>query len=301
MIALAIACLGVCAVAPAQAQDAPVVTLPAKQMEAYMGRIQGKEAQIAYLPAMQLRWAVRSKATATGGVFRKHKSSKEIFAPFDQAVLERVLVALQDDLAERLRAAGWQARTAAELGNDVPQLKSLKTNADLGLPLLKYDDTINAHDYVVVSLPGKAPVDTKAISNGMAIQRFLKGKQGLNANIVYEFAPGTVGETDSRMLGTEAGAGLWFNARADFIGAERGGWGNVNTKPEGLVVAPEIGTLGEIAGSKAGTAENVIRFIGGMGGVDRTGYQMTPDWAKAEAAMLAAGKAFNAELVARLK
>ena len=244
---------------------------------------------------------MRSKATATGGVFRKHKSSKEIFAAFDQAVLERVLVALQDDLAERLRAAGWQARTAAELGNDVPQLKSLKTNADLGLPLLKYDDTINAHDYVVVSLPGKAPVDTKAISNGMAIQRFLKGKQGLNANIVYEFAPGTVGETDSRMLGTEAGVGIWFNARADFIGAERGGWGNVNTKPEGLVVAPEIGTLGEIAGSKAGTAENVIRSIGGMGGVDRTGYQMTPDWAKAEAAMLAAGKAFNAELVARLK
>ena len=52
MIALAIACLGVCVVAPAHAQDAPVVTLPAKQMEAYMGRIQGKEAQIAYLPAM---------------------------------------------------------------------------------------------------------------------------------------------------------------------------------------------------------------------------------------------------------
>ena len=301
MVALAIACLGVCAVAPVQAQEATAVTLPAKQMEAYMGRIQGKEAQIAYLPAMQLRWAVRSKATATGGVFRKHKSSKEILAPFDQAVLERVLAALQDDLAERFRAAGWQARTAAELGSDVPQLKTLKANAELGVPVLKLDNTVNAQDFVVVSLPGRAPVDTKAISNGMAIQRFLKGKQGLNASIVYEFAPGTVAETDSRMLGTEAGAGLWFNARADFIGAERGGWGNINTKPEGLVVAPDIGTLGEIAGSKAGTAENVIRFIGGMGGVDRTGYQMTPDWARAEAAMLAAGKAFNAELVARLK
>ncbi len=301
MVALAIACLGVCAVAPVQAQEATAVTLPAKQMEAYMGRIQGKEAQIAYLPAMQLRWAVRSKATATGGVFRKHKSSKEILAPFDQAVLERVLAALQDDLAERFRAAGWQARTAAELGSDVPQLKTLKANAELGVPVLKLDNTVNAQDFVVVALPGRAPVDTKAISNGMAIQRFLKGKQGLHASIVYEFAPGTVAETDSRMLGTEAGAGLWFNARADLIGAERGGWGNINTKPEGLVVAPDIGTLGEIAGSKAGTAENVIRFIGGMGGVDRTGYQMTPDWARAEAAMLAAGKAFNAELVARLK
>ena len=135
----------------------------------------------------------------------------------------------------------------------------------------------------------------------MAIQRFLKGKKGLNANIVYTFAPGTVGETDSRMLGTEAGAGLWFNVRADLIGAERGAWGSLNTKPEGLVVAPDIGKLEEIAGSKAGTAENVMRYIGGMGGIDRTGYRMTPDWAKAESAMIAAGKAFNAELVARLK
>ena len=41
-------------------------------------------------------------------------------------------------------------------------------------------------------------------------------------------------------------------------------------------------------------------FSGSMGGVDRTGYQMIQDWIKA-AAMLAAGKAFNAELVARLK
>ena len=169
------------------------------------------------------------------------------------------------------------------------------------MPMLKPDNAISEQDYVVVSLPGSTPVDARAISSGMAIQRFLKGKKGYNASIAYEFAPGTVGETDSRMLGTEAGAGLWFNARADFIGAEHVGWGNVNTRPEGLVVAPEIGTLGEIAGSKAGTAENVIRFIGSMGGVDRTGYQMTPDWAKAEAAMLAAGKAFNAELVARLK
>ena len=308
-------CLGLSGVAAARAPapsmagtavatgdaGAIAVTLPAKQLETSLGRIQGKEAQIAYLPAMQLRWAVRSKATATGGVFRKHKSSKEIFAPFDQSVLQRVLVALQDDLAARFEAAGWQAMTMGELGADLPQLKTLKTNAELGVPLLKYDDTINAHHYVVIALPGAAPVDAKAISNGMAIQRFLKGKQGLDASIVYEFAPGTVGETDSRMLGTEAGAGLWFNARADFLGAERGGWGNINTKPEGLVVAPGIGTLEEIAGSKAGTAENVIRFIGGMGGVDRTGYQMNPDWAKAEAAMLAAGKAFNAELVARLK
>jgi hypothetical protein len=29
-------------------------------------------------------------------------------------------------------------------------------------------------------------MDAKAISNGMAIQRFLKGKQGLNASIVYD-------------------------------------------------------------------------------------------------------------------
>ncbi|RYY70275.1 MAG: hypothetical protein EOO24_49905 [Comamonadaceae bacterium] len=102
------------------------------------------------------------------------------------------------------------------------------------------------------------------------------------------------------MLGTAASAGLWFHARAD-LNSAAGGWGNVNLKPEGMVVTQEVGTIAEISGSKAGAAENVIRFIGGMGSVDRTGYQMTPDWAKAEAAMVSAGKAFNAELVARLK
>ena len=38
----------------------------------------------------------------------------------------------------------------------------------------------------------------------------------------------------------------------------------------------------------------------GAATLDTTRYTMDPDWAKAEAAMLRAGKAFNAELVARM-
>ena len=282
------------AIVPAE----PVFTGP-KQIEESIGRIQGKEDPVAILSTLHLNWAVRSQTTATGGVFRKHKSSKEIFAPMDQAVLSRVLVTLQDDLAARFEAAGWQAQTRAELGSDLPQLKTVKPDAKLGVPVFKYNDSINEGDWAMFALPGAEPVDPKAISNGMAYARFLKGKQGVNLNITYSFAPGTVAETDSRQLGTEAGSGLWFSARADLLGA-KGGWGTINVVPTGLVVDQEIGTLAEISGSKAGVAENVLRYMGGMGSRDRTGYDMTPDWAKAEAAMLRAGRAFNAELVARL-
>ena len=283
---------------PAAIVPAEQVFTGPKQIEESLGRIKGDD-PVALLPNMHLNWAVRREVTATGGVFRKHKSSKEIFAPMDQAVLSRVLVALQDDLAARFEAAGWQAQTRAELGADLPQLKAAKTDAKLGVPVFKYNDSVNESDWAMFALPGAQPVDPKAISNGMAIARFLKGKQGVNLNITYSFAPGTVAETDSRQLGTEADGGLWFSARADLLGA-KGGWGNINVVPTGLVVAEDIGTLAEISGSKTGVAENVLRYMGGMGSKDKTGFDMAPDWPKAEAAMLRAGRAFNAELVARL-
>ena len=102
------------------------------------------------------------------------------------------------------------------------------------------------------------------------------------------------------VVGTEAGGGLWFSARADLIGASSGGWGNIVVDPAGLIVDPDVGTLAELSGSKSGAAENVIRFIGGMGSRDSQGYTITPDWAKVEQAMLRAGRAYNAELVDRL-
>jgi hypothetical protein len=37
-----------------------------------------------------------------------------------------------------------------------------------------------------------------------------------------------------------------------------------------------------------------------VGTSDKQGYTMTPDWARVEEGMLRAGRAYNAELVARL-
>ena len=64
-----------------------------------------------------------------------------------------------------------------------PQFKTLSPDAKLGLPLFKWTDGVNEVDWAVVGLPGKAPADPKAIGNGMAIARFLKGKSGINLNI----------------------------------------------------------------------------------------------------------------------
>ncbi|MBW8367100.1 MAG: hypothetical protein K0M70_04490, partial [Arenimonas sp.] len=285
------------AAAPVAPAD-PVFT-SGKQIETSLRQIAGKDEPIAILSAMQLYWGVRSRATSKGGIWNKHQSRKEIFAPVDKAVLERVLLALESDLEARFEAAGWQARTRAELGADVPELKVLRADAELGVPLVKFKGGEYELDSAVIALPGAGTPDPKSVGNGMAYMRYFKGKSGVSFNVTYTFAPGTVGETQSRMVGTEVGTGLWFAARADLVGA-KGGWGSVNVVPVGLVVDNDVGTLAEIAGSKAGLTENAIRYVGGLGARDRTGYTMVPDWGKAEAAMLRAGRAFNAELVLAL-
>lgn len=73
------------------------------------------------------------------------------------------------------------------------------------------------------------------------------------------------------MLGTEAESGLVFSARADLNGAKTGGWGNINTTESGVMIAGSVGTLGGIAGSKAGVGENMLRYMAGMGTSDCTG------------------------------
>ena len=272
---------------------------PTKQIDVWLAKIQVKQEPVALLPTMQLRWAVRNKVSETGGAFSKTLSSKEILAPVDEPVLQRVLITLQDDLAARFKAADWQAATRDELGGVGPELKTLKVDSTSGMPMFKSKGGTYDQDFVSVALPGAEPVDNKGITNGMAIMRFMKGKTGIHMNVVYSFAPGTVAVNKSRMLGTNAGSDLWFSASAD-LHSGAGGFGTINTKAEGLVVGPEIGTITEIPGSKAGVGGNVLRYMVGQKTLDTTGYKMEPDWAKAEAAMLRAGKAFNAELVARM-
>ena len=272
---------------------------PAKQFDVSLNKIQPKKEPNALLPTMQLRWAVRNKVSETGGTFSKTLSSKEIVAPVDRAVLERVLVALQDDLAARFKAAGWQATTREELGGVGPELKTLRVDAGLGMPMLKSKGGTYDQDYAVVALPGAEPAENKGVTDGLAIMRFMKGKTGIHTNVVYNFAPGTVAVNKSRMLGTNAGSGLWFSATAS-LNSAAGGWGSIATKAEGLVVDPDIGSISEIAGSKASVGGNVLRYMVGQKTLDTTGYTMDPDWTKAETAMLRAGRAFNAELVARM-
>lgn len=89
---------------------------PAKQIDVWLSKVQVKKQPVALQLAMQLRWAVRNKMVETGGAFSKTLSTKEIVAPVDQSVLQRILITLQDDLAARFKAAGWQATTRDELG-----------------------------------------------------------------------------------------------------------------------------------------------------------------------------------------
>ena len=279
----------------------PVFDNPAKQFDVWLSKIDLKKEPVALLPTMQLRWAVRNKVAETGGAFSKTVSSKEIVAPVDQAVLQRVLISLQDDLAARFKAGGWQVATREDLGGG-PELKALRVDAAQGMPMFTYkEDGIHDQDFVAVALPGAQPIDNNVrnFTNALNLMKYMNGKTGIHINVVYSFAPGTVAVNKSRMLGTNAGSGLWFGGHAALTSGARG-IGSVGTKPEGLVIGPEIGIITEIPGSKASVGGNVLRYMVGAATLDTTRYTMDPDWAKAEAAMLRAGKAFNAELVARM-
>ena len=49
------------------------------------------------------------------------------------------------------------------------------------------------------------------------------------------------------------------------------------------------------------TATKILRFAAGMRQIDKKVYTLQPDWDKLEAEAIRGGKAFNAEIVARLK
>ena len=125
--------------------------------------------------------------------------------------------------------------------------------------------------------------------------KFARANPGVTMLVDYAFATAALGETNSRMLGTEAspalvmtGGYLAFTANSQ----------SVVKITDGIEVADGIGTLEQV--SRTGTGVNAFRYLSGMSTIDKTGYVLTPDWDKLEAEAIRAGKAFNAQIVAKL-
>lgn len=281
---------GCLAVSATAASEEPLFTNPAKQFQT-MGKLKAPEERTVYLPMAQVKWMLHGEGSARGYSTTMYQ---EVNSPIDAERIGKVAQALHDDLVAQLEAAGWNVQTRAELGGDLPNYKEARADAELGVPRVKER---TGEEFVLVAPPGMPAVHNggmAAASLSMATNSYIRGKPGVNLNVTYGFSTAAIAETKSRMLNMETKPVLTMF----------GSW-NANTArsastvlSQGVVVANDIGTLDLT--HKTGTGTKVLAYALGMRGVDKKIYDLKPDWDKLEAEAIRGGKAFNAELVARL-
>ena len=245
-----------------------------------------------YLPVTQVKWMVHGAGSARGFSTTMYQ---EVNSPIDAARIGKIAQALHDDLVSQLETAGWNVQTRQELGADVPRYKPASADGELGVPTIKER---GGTEYVLI-----APADMPAVANegmalagiNMATNGFIRGKPGVNLFVTYSFATAAIQETKSRMLGMEtkpvlslSGAIMAQTANSSYF-----------TYNDAVPVASDIGTLEQTHATS--TATKILRFAAGMRQIDKKVYTLQPDWDKLEAEAIRGGKAFNAEIVARLK
>lgn len=298
----------------ASAQDA-VFSQPDKQLQV-TGRLKIPERTL-YLPVTQVKWMIHGKFTARGGAFRSASSSKEVTSDVDEARVRHVAQVLHDDLVAQLQAAGWTVHTRREMGADTPAYKTAAPNRDTGYPIDEVSSGALKMSYALFAPEGMPTLMLSGMTGtggmsglqgfgamaGMAglvgiIQeshRYARINPGVTLLIDYGFATAALGETKSRMLGTEASAALVMTGGYMAFTANSQSVGKIQ---DGIEVADGVGSLEQI--SRTGTGTNVLRYLSGMSTIDKTGYVLSPDWDKVEAEAIRAGKALNALIVAKL-
>lgn len=300
---------------PAAAQQDAVFSDPDKQL-AVNGQLKIPQKAI-YLPVTQVKWMLHGKFTARGGVFRGAISSKEVVSDVDQARVRKIAQALHDDLATQLKAAGWTVNTRQELGANVPNYTPAAPNRDAGYPIDNVSSGALKVSYAVLAPEGMPTLMLSGMTGtagmgglqglgamaGMAALaginnesfRYARANPGVTMLVDYGFATAALGETESRMLGTEAAPALVLTG--GYMAYSGDSHSRVNIR-EGIEVASGIGTLEQL--DRTSTSTNVLRYLSGMSTIDKTNYVLIPDWDKIEVEALRAGKAFNAQIVAKL-
>jgi hypothetical protein len=303
-----------CAVAPARAQEA-VFSNPDAQL-AVNGQLKVPQKTV-YLPLTQIKWMLHGKFSAKGGVFRSAISSKEVVSDVDQGRVRKIVVALHDDLAAQLKAAGWTVNTRQELGANVPNYTAAAPNKEAGYPIDNVTSGALKVSYAVLAPEGMPTLMLSGMTgtagmsglqgfgalSGMAALagvnnesfRYARANPGVTLLVDYGFATAALGESESRMLGTEAAAALVLTG--GYMAYTADSQSRVNIK-DGIEVAKGIGQLEQI--DRTSNATNVLRYLSGMSTIDKTSYVLLPDWDKIELEAVRAGKAFNAQIVAKL-
>lgn len=266
---------------------------PSKQFHT-MGKLKAPAERTVYLPVAQVKWLLHGKGSGKGGLGPGTTIIQEVNSAIDAARIAAIAQALHDDLVAQLEAAGWNVQTRAELGADVPGYKPASPDKDLGVPVVKER---GGDEYVLIAPPNMPAVSNNGMALAgvsMATNGYMRKKPGLNLFVTYGFSTATIRETARRQIEMETRPVLTlFGTFAANTSAT-----TAIISSDSVVAATDIGTL-----TKAGQTSavlNALQFLSRQRMVNKTEFTLEPDWDKVEAEAVRAGRAFNAQMVARL-
>jgi len=277
---------------PTRAEE-PLFSNPAKQFHT-MGKLKAPAERTVYLPVTQIKWMLHGKGSGKGGIGPGTTIIHEVESAIDAARIAGIAQALHDDLVTQLEAAGWNVQTRGELGSDVPGYKSLSADNELGVPVVK---DRGGDQYVLI-----APANMPAIANSgmalagvsMATNSYMRRKPGVNLFVTYGYSTAAIRETERRQIEMETKPVLTLSGT--FAANTSGSTAIVSS--DGVVAATNIGTLTKT--SQTSAALNALQFVTRQRMVNKSEYSLEPDWDKVESEAVRAGRAFNAQIVARL-
>lgn len=305
------------AVSPIFAQTAaPAFSIPAKQID-ITGAKYLKTAPRILLPTVNLEvmnWGKITSVTQTsalqtlGGASNSSaRSTMEVAVPSDVAALRAIADELYQDLATKLRAAGWEVLTYEETKTD-PVLSGIRQESvdpKLGAPLRKVNLGKQKMHYTIATPPGMPALDPGMTTPLWGLRSMLKDREAHALETTYRFDPVALQGQSRHGIGhntasTNAEANLVLSfAQASFLSNKSAG-GSIRLK-NAIAVTGGVGEIKKMADASPHLANGISQALsliaGGAISSKKGLYLCELDHEALKANLLLAGKTFNDEIV----
>jgi hypothetical protein len=239
-----------------------------------------------------------------GGTAKAH--AKYQVAGMDKAYIQDLAKKAQDDLVERLRAAGYTVKTWEDVKNDPEMVKQdrLEIDKDYGMP---------TKDFGGVTYVIGTPTDEQALKGGLRTYLYSLRKVAKNQDalvIVPQYtinAPQAAGEKSSGYKSNSASVSVSpdlgiGNATLYFVNAKEQG-GLLMQQGANRLIAEDVGAVVEAGKDNYSLGSSIGGIFGGGGEIKgvKASYRFNVDRAKYGEAAMFAIKSFNEQMTQEIK